>query len=360
MKSLRTCRACTCKDYVCRHSQPKWQCHFGSSLFSAREDAFETRPPSPEDGRSWGSRSITSTCTRCSCSPARGHWQVEYSASESPDGEVRTLPHPTQVGDGELCHHWRSGWSLGYCPGSKGAWTCGHALPRWGEWIYGRDIRLCGNQALSSGSGLYKDLLQSHPAAVIGPAMGPGWSQRVTTPHTQGGCFLLLTGLWTLAQLFWNQNFWHTATDSTRWLAFTDIRGCFFVAQVGVGIRNMPEILFWCGLGMTSTCSPSERSNEFHDHWVVRGIGSDRTDDHDFILFHHESHFNYIIWRITISSSPGGRVRRFYSAKSLQQPHVWPHGFSLENFLSKGTPAMPPSPNKYGLIKDLLTTIISQ
>ena len=23
------CRACTCKDYVRRHSQPKWHCHFG-------------------------------------------------------------------------------------------------------------------------------------------------------------------------------------------------------------------------------------------------------------------------------------------------------------------------------------------
>ena len=123
MKSLRTCCACTCKDYVCRHSQPKWQCHFGSSLFSAREEKIETRPPSPEDGRSWGSRSITSTSGRCSCSPARGHWQVECSASESPDREVRTLPHPTQVGDGELYHHWRSGWPLGYCPGSKATWT---------------------------------------------------------------------------------------------------------------------------------------------------------------------------------------------------------------------------------------------
>ena len=29
---LRTCCACTCKDYVCIHSQPKWPCHFGSSL----------------------------------------------------------------------------------------------------------------------------------------------------------------------------------------------------------------------------------------------------------------------------------------------------------------------------------------
>ncbi len=30
--SFRTCCACTCKDYVCIHSQPKWPCHFGSSL----------------------------------------------------------------------------------------------------------------------------------------------------------------------------------------------------------------------------------------------------------------------------------------------------------------------------------------
>ena len=185
MKSLRTCCACTCKDYVCRHSQPKWQCHFGSSLFSAREEKIETRPPSPEDGRSWGSRSITSTSGRCSCSPARGHWQVECSASESPDREVRTLPHPTQVGDGELYHHWRSGWPLGYCPGSKATWTCGHALPRWGEWIYGGEISLCGKEALSSGSGLYKDLLQSHPAAVIGPArVGHKGSPLHTRTHT--------------------------------------------------------------------------------------------------------------------------------------------------------------------------------
>ena len=32
MFELRTCCACTCKDYVCIHSQPKWPCHFGSSL----------------------------------------------------------------------------------------------------------------------------------------------------------------------------------------------------------------------------------------------------------------------------------------------------------------------------------------
>ena len=31
-RHLRTCCACTCKDYVCIHSQPKWLCHFGSSL----------------------------------------------------------------------------------------------------------------------------------------------------------------------------------------------------------------------------------------------------------------------------------------------------------------------------------------
>ena len=27
---FRTCCACTCKDYVCRHAQPKWHCHFSS------------------------------------------------------------------------------------------------------------------------------------------------------------------------------------------------------------------------------------------------------------------------------------------------------------------------------------------
>ena len=32
-KKLRTCCACTCKDYVCKHSQPKWHCHFGSRAF---------------------------------------------------------------------------------------------------------------------------------------------------------------------------------------------------------------------------------------------------------------------------------------------------------------------------------------
>ena len=30
---FRTCCACTCKDYVCKHSQPKWHCHFGSRAF---------------------------------------------------------------------------------------------------------------------------------------------------------------------------------------------------------------------------------------------------------------------------------------------------------------------------------------
>ena len=33
MCKLRTCCACTCKDYVCKHSQPKWHCHFGSRAF---------------------------------------------------------------------------------------------------------------------------------------------------------------------------------------------------------------------------------------------------------------------------------------------------------------------------------------
>ena len=32
-KYFRTCCACTCKDYVCKHTQPKWHCHFGSSAF---------------------------------------------------------------------------------------------------------------------------------------------------------------------------------------------------------------------------------------------------------------------------------------------------------------------------------------
>ena len=30
---FRTCCACTCKDYVCKHSQPKWHCHFVSRAF---------------------------------------------------------------------------------------------------------------------------------------------------------------------------------------------------------------------------------------------------------------------------------------------------------------------------------------
>ena len=34
---FRTCCACTCKDYVCIHSQPKWLCHFGSSSILCQE-----------------------------------------------------------------------------------------------------------------------------------------------------------------------------------------------------------------------------------------------------------------------------------------------------------------------------------
>lgn len=59
----------------------------------------------------------------------------------------------------------------------------------WGEWIYGRDIRLCGNEALSSGSGLYKDLLQSHPAAVIGPAWGRVGHKGSPLHTHRGGVF---------------------------------------------------------------------------------------------------------------------------------------------------------------------------
>ena len=46
-RHFRTCCACTCKDYVCKHSQPKWHCHFGSRAFVTQVRKFETRPPSP-------------------------------------------------------------------------------------------------------------------------------------------------------------------------------------------------------------------------------------------------------------------------------------------------------------------------
>ena len=38
---FRTCCACTCKDYVCKHSQPKWHCHFGSSVCDHVSEQFE-------------------------------------------------------------------------------------------------------------------------------------------------------------------------------------------------------------------------------------------------------------------------------------------------------------------------------
>ena len=74
MKSLRTCCACTCKDYVCRHYSQNGTAILAQACSSREKKKIETRPPSPEDGRSWGSRYITSTTSRCSCSPARGHW----------------------------------------------------------------------------------------------------------------------------------------------------------------------------------------------------------------------------------------------------------------------------------------------
>ena len=46
-RHLRTCCACTCKDYVCKHSQPKWRCHFGSRAFVHASEKIWTRPPSP-------------------------------------------------------------------------------------------------------------------------------------------------------------------------------------------------------------------------------------------------------------------------------------------------------------------------
>ena len=36
-----TCDPCLCKWYVCRHSQPTWLCHFGSSYWSSDHLVFE-------------------------------------------------------------------------------------------------------------------------------------------------------------------------------------------------------------------------------------------------------------------------------------------------------------------------------
>ena len=47
-RHFRTCCACTCKDYVCMHSQPKWLCHFGSSLILCLRNLLKTHPPTPE------------------------------------------------------------------------------------------------------------------------------------------------------------------------------------------------------------------------------------------------------------------------------------------------------------------------
>ena len=43
-RHFRTCCACTCKDYVCIHSQPKWLCHFGSSLILCQEKLVKNPP----------------------------------------------------------------------------------------------------------------------------------------------------------------------------------------------------------------------------------------------------------------------------------------------------------------------------
>ena len=41
---FRTCCACTCKDYACKHSQPKWHCHFGSSAFDHESEQIWNTP----------------------------------------------------------------------------------------------------------------------------------------------------------------------------------------------------------------------------------------------------------------------------------------------------------------------------
>ena len=94
-RHLRTCCACTCKDYVCIHSQPKWPCHFGSSLILNWETREKPTHPRLSHG-SGGSHDGTPWWHPWSI--AGRDWQAECSTQDTPDGKGGAVHHSNPSG----------------------------------------------------------------------------------------------------------------------------------------------------------------------------------------------------------------------------------------------------------------------
>ena len=91
---FRTCCACTCKDYVCRHSQPG---HFGSSLPSRL--TLKDPPTHTSDGCCW----FVSTAAGGHSRSFEGrHSETQFPSKDLTDGKTSPIPDPAQAGGGRL------------------------------------------------------------------------------------------------------------------------------------------------------------------------------------------------------------------------------------------------------------------
>ena len=146
-RHFRTCCACTCKDYVCIHSQPKWLCHFGSSLILCQEKLVKNPP----------THALTMAAVALTANPPvdiPAALQVGIDKLSSP---LKTLLMgkvvPTPSGRRWICDHWRLGWSVGHSTDRTDQWTSGTGIPwRW-QRLWRQTVILCIHEALPSGEG---------------------------------------------------------------------------------------------------------------------------------------------------------------------------------------------------------------
>ena len=106
-RHFRTCCACTCKDYVCKHSQPKWHCHFGSRAFVTQ--VRKSEPAHPHQG--WRHRRIS----------------LRY--------HQRRFQMHSKMESLNLAHHWSSCWWGSQSPISSSTDWGRRTMSQWRTWL---------------------------------------------------------------------------------------------------------------------------------------------------------------------------------------------------------------------------------
>ena len=146
-RHFRTCCACTCKDYACKHSQPKWHCHFGSRAFVTQ--VRKSEPAHPHQG--WRHRRIS----------------LRY--------HQRRFQMHSKMESLNLAHHWSSCWWGSQSPISSSTDWGLRTMSQWRTVARQQGPRELGFEANHNGF-----TAASSGFAAMKPTPGPGPSRPLS------------------------------------------------------------------------------------------------------------------------------------------------------------------------------------